>query len=94
MQSPHYKRYQQEAVNLQQLKQQRVDHSQRRQKLDLQKNENDLLLSEVALLEEDCAIFKKNGSLMIKLDSVAEAKADIENKLSIISNQMCVFIQF
>ena len=81
------KKIQDEYVSLQDLEKQQQEFMQKSTKLDTQKNEHNLLESEMDLLNDDCIIYKKTGPILCKMD-LDEAKVEIKNKIKILKDQI------
>ena len=82
-----YKEYTAEVESYKKLKLSVVEKQEKRQRLDTTKNENDLLIKELALLQDDAVLYKKSGPILAKLD-VEEAKTDVQAKIRIIKDQI------
>ena len=82
-----YQRYQSEVENYKKMKLETAEKLEKRTRLDTTKNENSLLMEELALLEDDAVVYKKSGPILVKIET-EEAKTDVQAKIRIISDQI------
>ena len=82
-----YKEYTAEVEKYKALKLSTQEKLEKRQRLDTTKNENDLLIKELTLLEDDAVLYKRSGPILVKLE-VEEAKTDVQAKIRIIKDQI------
>ncbi len=85
--TPAYKRYQTEVDTFKELKKQILDLTEKHRNLDTRKNENQLVKTELDLLEDEAVVYKRAGPALVKQD-VEEARTDVSSKLRIIKSEM------
>ena len=66
-----------------------ADLGGRRQQFIAQINENGMVKQELDILEEDDAVFKLVGPILVKQD-LADAKSNVEKRLEFINNELYV----
>merc|ERR1719385_357340 len=82
-----YKEYSAEVEKYKELKLSTQEKLEKRQRLDTTKNENELLIKELNLLDDDAVLYKRSGPIVVKLE-VEEARTDVEAKIRIIKDQI------
>eukprot|EP00485_Elphidium_margaritaceum_P004544 CAMPEP_0202708452 /NCGR_PEP_ID=MMETSP1385-20130828/20663_1 /ASSEMBLY_ACC=CAM_ASM_000861 /TAXON_ID=933848 /ORGANISM="Elphidium margaritaceum" /LENGTH=135 /DNA_ID=CAMNT_0049367427 /DNA_START=22 /DNA_END=429 /DNA_ORIENTATION=- len=82
-----YQKYQKEVEEYKELKRETGVKYEKRTRLDTTKNENVMMMDELARLEDDAVVYKKSGPVLVKIE-LEEARSDVGNKIRIIEDQI------
>eukprot|EP01136_Pigoraptor_vietnamica_P022823 Opistho-1_new@6221 len=82
-----YEQYENEVNALRAIDQELQKHTNARQQMEVQLNENKLVLQEMKLLKDDAEVFRLMGPALVKQD-LSEAKSSVERRLEYINSEI------